>query len=90
MNVYHVTGNPILRIACADQEADRGDTVTVRDFQPYSLSGQWNNFPHRSFHHHWIGQVDEMNGDGSFLTPDGYIDDTRAADRDGWLFVRSP
>ena len=47
-------------------------------------------FADGAFHHHGIGEVDEVDGDGIFLAPDGDVENAGAGNGDGRFFVGGP
>ncbi len=54
------------------------NTFANRNLQTDLLRTDGNYSPHRTFHHHRIRQIDQMNGHGILLRPDGNVEYTGA------------
>src|SRR5204862_5748892 len=49
-----------------------------------------NQFADRAFHHHRVGEVDEVNRQRFFLAPNRYVKDARTGDGHRGIFVSGP
>src|SRR6266508_6922078 len=87
---YYATGFTIDRRFSADQEMRFADAATVRHANAYLLPRRGDDFADRPFHHHRVGQVHEMSGDGVLLHPERDVQHAASFHRQWLLFIARP
>src|ERR1700754_2581988 len=80
---------PDLRGHIAHEQVDGGDLFVLWNADPNT--GPYGYYlAERSFHHHRIGKVYQVNRHRALLSPDCYVDDSFCLNLHDWLFAQRP
>src|SRR5215510_4270792 len=87
---HYAAGLAIDRRFSADEEMRLADAATIRHANAYLLMRRWDYFADRPFHHHGVGQVHEMGGDGVLLQPKRDVEHAPTFNHQRLLFIGRP